>query len=384
MELSSIQALFDSSLISCLLYAIVLLSVLQGIRHGVIRSAGRLFSWAGRTLLTILAIILAAPFALWSSPYVQTWAEQVSSSVPQGELKWWWEMYYSAVYLISEFSLLRFVVLFMLSYVVASICFSLLAVLLLPERWRQGGLPAEERRSSWFSRVLGGGIGLVNGLLRCGIVILVLFIAISLYPNTRMSSYVEASSLYNHTVTAVVQPLTGSFIKDTLPVFTSAVEQELTGIFQRKYDVVDRSIPADIEEAAASIAADASGTEDKARRLYDWVGSRVSYDYGKVADYEQRGVWHEQTPEDTFATRMGVCIDYARLYAVMARSQGIDVRVVTGLGYNGKGGYGPHAWNEVYLPDQQQWIPLDPTWASAGNWFNPPKFAETHIEQSVL
>lgn len=384
MEIKDIAAWFDSSLVSCLLYVIVLISVLQGVRSGASRSAGRLFSWAGRTLLTVLALLLAAPFALFVSPYVQSWAEHISNSVPEGDLQWWWEMYYSAIYLISEFSLLRFAVLFMLSYVIANITFSLLAVLLIPERLRRGPVPTEGQRAGWMSRILGGLVGLLNGVLRGAIVIVILFIAVSLYPNNKWSSYVEASSLYSGTVKSVVQPLTGSFVKNTLPVFTSAVEQELTGIFQRKYDVVDRSIPDNIEQAAAEIVGNTTDTETKAKLLYDWVGSRVSYDYGKVADYEQRGVWHEQTPEDTFETKLGVCIDYARLYAVMARSQGIDVRVVTGLGYNGQGGYGPHAWNQVYVPDSGQWIPLDPTWASAGNWFNPPKFAETHVEQSVL
>lgn len=44
---------------------------------------------------------------------------------------------------------------------------------------------------------------------------------------------------------------------------------------------------------------------------------------------------------------------------MMARSQGLQVRVVTGQGYNGQGGYGPHAWNEVYLSEQKngfRWI----------------------------
>lgn len=93
-------------------------------------------------------------------------------------------------------------------------------------------------------------------------------------------------------------------------------------------------------------------------------------------------IWKEQTPEETYATRKGVCIDYSRLYAVMARSIGLEVKVVTGLGYDGRGGYGPHAWNEVYLNDSSKWVPLDSTWVSSGgNWFNPPNFNQTHIRE---
>ncbi|MNR04313.1 Transglutaminase-like superfamily protein [compost metagenome] len=104
--------------------------------------------------------------------------------------------------------------------------------------------------------------------------------------------------------------------------------------------------------------------------LYSWVGTRVQYDWNKVKLYEEQRIWKEQTPEDTFNTKEGVCIDYSRLYAQMARSVGLDVKVVTGLGYDGQGGYGPHAWNEVYLRETNKWVPLDSTWVASGaNWF---------------
>ena len=91
----------------------------------------------------------------------------------------------------------------------------------------------------------------------------------------------------------------------------------------------------------------------------------------------------EQTPTETFDTHKGVCIDVARLYAVMARAAGLEVRVVTGLGATGNGSYGPHAWNEVRLADKGgAWIPLDATWASSGDWFNPSGFSSTHLRET--
>ncbi|GJM78626.1 hypothetical protein HMSSN139_11220 [Paenibacillus sp. HMSSN-139] len=148
--------------------------------------------------------------------------------------------------------------------------------------------------------------------------------------------------------------------------------------------MIDANIPESIELAAAEVAKGADTDEEKARRLYDWVGTRVSYDYDKVKDYEEKGIWHEQTPQMTFDTKRGVCIDYSRLYAVMARSLGLQVKVVTGLGYDGQGGYGPHAWNEVYLSEKNAWIPLDSTWAKSGDWFNPPAFNETHVPDKLI
>jgi len=69
---------------------------------------------------------------------------------------------------------------------------------------------------------------------------------------------------------------------------------------------------------------------------------------------------------------------------VMARSIDLNVKIVTGLGYDGRGGFGPHAWNEVQLANGQ-WAPLDATWHSSGiNWFNTPDFHKTHVRREVL
>ena len=181
-----------------------------------------------------------------------------------------------------------------------------------------------------------------------------------------------------------LEPLAGEALHTRLPVLTETISAEMGDILRRRYEVIDNQVPDDIAGAAAEIAGGASGDEEKARLLYDWVGSRIVYDYDKADNYIQRGIWKEQTPQDTFDSRLGVCIDYARLYAVMARSQGLEVRVVTGLGYDGRGGYGSHAWNEVFVGEREAWIPLDPTWAGSGNWFNPPDFDETHIKETVL
>src|SRR4029453_5070562 len=119
-----------------------------------------------------------------------------------------------------------------------------------------------------------------------------------------------------------------------------AVEAQFQQILQRKYEIIDYAIPAEIEQAALFVTKDAKSKEEKARSLYEWLGTRIAYDYDKARNYEEQGIWKEQTPPETFAARKGVCIDIARLYAVMARSAGLEVRVVTGMGADGRGGYG--------------------------------------------
>lgn len=378
-----IRSLREFNAVSIFLLLILLVSLLQGWRRGASRSAGRLLSLLREGVFILVALVLSVPFTLWASPKVQEWLTEYSSTIPNRDLSVWEQIYYTFMSSMAEFPLLRFAVLFMLSYSIIRLLMRWLTVLVF------GGkdalfVPGTRQSSSLFSRLSGAAIGLLIGAGRCIVVVALLFVFATLYPDSSFTRYVEASPIYQEGAKRVIEPLSGNLVKDKLPVFTKAVEKELSGIMQRKYEVIDHAIPDDIDAAAAEIVKGAKTDEDKARRLYDWVGTRVQYDYGKVDDYEQKGIWHEQTPQDTFDTKKGVCIDYARLYAMMARSQGLQVRVVTGQGYNGQGGYGPHAWNEVYLSEQKKWVPLDPTWAQSGNWFNPPNFAATHIRDGIL
>lgn len=380
---SWIESLKEFNIISILLLLILLVSLLQGWSRGASRSAGRLLSLLRESVFILLGLVLAVPFTLWVSPRVQEWLADYASQLPNRDLKMWEQIYYTFITAMADFPLMRFAVIFIVSYSIIRFLIRWLTVLIF------GGSsalfnPRGKSSASLLSRLAGACIGLLIGAGRCIVVVALLFVYVSLYPHTSFTQYVEASPIYKEGAQRVIEPLSGHLVKDKLPVFTKAVEKELNGIMQRKYEVIDHAIPSDIEAAAAEIVKGADTDEEKARKLYDWVGTRVQYDYGKVDDYEQRGIWHEQTPQDTFNTKKGVCIDYARLYAVMARSQGLQVKVVTGQGYDGQGGYGPHAWNEVYLPEKNKWVPLDPTWAQSGDWFNPPKFAETHIKEQML
>ncbi|KHF35850.1 Transglutaminase-like superfamily protein [Paenibacillus sp. P1XP2] len=305
-----IQSLREFNAVSIFLLLILLVSLLQGWRRGASRSAGRLLSLLREGVFILVALVLSVPFTLWASPKVQEWLTEYSSTIPNRDLSVWEQIYYTFMSSMAEFPLLRFAVLFMLSYSIIRLLMRWLTVLVF------GGkdalfVPGTRQSSSLFSRLSGAAIGLLIGAGRCIVVVALLFVFATLYPDSSFTRYVEASPIYQEGAKRVIEPLSGNLVKDKLPVFTKAVEKELSGIMQRKYEVIDHAIPDDIDAAAAEIVKGAKTDEDKARRLYDWVGTRVQYDYGKVDDYEQKGIWHEQTPQDTFDTKKGVCIDYA-------------------------------------------------------------------------
>ncbi|MFD3260312.1 transglutaminase domain-containing protein [Paenibacillus lentus] len=378
-----IDSLREYNLISALLMLIMVISILQGLMRGASRSAGRLFTLFSGGLLSLLSILASIPFTMWIAPKVQQWLG--SFALPGRELSRWEQLYYTLITAVRDFPLMRFAVVFILSYWLIRSVMGLICAFAFGGDSLFGRLAAgREGAASGISRLMGAGIGAVIGAARCLMVIAVLFIVVTLFPNSGFSRYVEASPVYQQGARTIIEPLSGELIKDKLPVFTRGAREELNGILQRRYEVIDAEIPQDIEQTAATITANAKTDEEKARLLYEWIGTRVAYDYDKVRDYEEKDIWHEQTPQMTFDSKRGVCIDYSRLYAVMARSQGLQVKVVTGLGYDGRGGYGPHAWNEVYLTEKDVWIPLDATWARSGNWFNPPAFNETHVADNVI
>jgi len=375
-----VETLSETNVISILLVLTLVFSVAQGLKRGFFHSAGRLFGLLGSGLFTVAALILAVPVTMYLSPRIQLW--MAGLQMPDGELKAWQQIFYTVASLLSDSSLLRFLSILLVVYSLIRLVLGLLTPL-LPLQGRRIRASSDRKVTS-VSRLGGGIIGAVIGAVRCLVIIVLLFIGVGMNPDSPFSRYVESSPVYRQSTAAVIEPFAGKTVQDKLPVLTEIVAAEMDGILRRKYEVIDREIPADIKGAAAQIVLNSSSDEEKARRLYDWVGTRVSYDYAKADNYEQNRIWHEQSPQDTFDTRLGVCIDYARLYAVMARSQNLQVRVVTGQGYDGRGGYGPHAWNEVFIQERQAWIPLDSTWAQSGDWFNPEDFSSTHITESVL
>lgn len=373
------QSVADANVVSIILLLIVAFSLLQGLGRGFSRSTGRLFGLLGAGLSTIVALILAVPAAAYFSPRVEAWASGIKA--PGSDLSGWQQLYYTALSVLAASPVVRYLLLMLVSY---SLIRMLISAVLMLLPIGTGGRGRGEGKVSMFSRLGGAAVGLVIGLVRGLVLIAVLFVGVALNPGSNFSRYVESSPVYSQSAAALIEPFAGEAVHSRLPVLTQAVAKEMDDILRRKYEIIDHDIPSDIEGAAREVAGKGKSDEEKARLLYDWVGSRVSYDYAKAENYEKNRIWHEQNPQETFDTRRGVCIDYARLYAMMARSQGLKVHVVTGKGSDGRGGYGPHAWNEVYISSRQAWIPLDPTWASSGDWFNNKDFYDTHIKESVL
>lgn len=104
----------------------------------------------------------------------------------------------------------------------------------------------------------------------------------------------------------------------------------------------------DVKQQAAEIVGDEKSSYAACSKLRSWLHSNV-----KV----KADIGITRSASDVLKSKMGVCRDYAVLFAAMARSVGIPAKVVSGLVYLNDGFY-YHAWVECYVG---KWVAFDAT-----------------------
>jgi hypothetical protein len=135
-----------------------------------------------------------------------------------------------------------------------------------------------------------------------------------------------------------------------------------------------------IIEKALEITKHLNSDVEKAKAIYNWVIQNIEYDYEKYSKHLTNDYNNEYGALLALNTRKGVCYDYVALTAALGRASGIQTKLVKGTGIiNGRTGY--HAWNEMYLEEQNKWVKLDTTFAAVlkGNYFDNEDFDESHI-----
>lgn len=104
------------------------------------------------------------------------------------------------------------------------------------------------------------------------------------------------------------------------------------------------------------------------KEIFDFVVDALDYNYSRVSSNENRHgakVALERADD-------AVCQEYTDLFIAVARANGIPARQATGYAFTNNNIIRPlslvkdilHAWPEYYDEAKQQWIPVDPTWAS--------------------
>lgn len=111
-------------------------------------------------------------------------------------------------------------------------------------------------------------------------------------------------------------------------------------------------------QKAKEITKEANSDKEKATLIYNYITKHIQYDFKKAANVQ---VGYIPSIDSTLDTSLGMCFDYAVLYAAMMRSVDVPTKMV--MGYT-KIAPEYHAWNEVYLGDSDGWVTIDTTYDS--------------------
>ena len=97
--------------------------------------------------------------------------------------------------------------------------------------------------------------------------------------------------------------------------------------------------------------------EEKVEAIYNYIINNIKYD-NKKASTVQPG--YIPSIDSTLKSQLGICYDYAVLFAAMLRS--VDIPTKLSMGYKSDINY-YHAWNQVYL--NGKWVNIDTTYDAA-------------------
>lgn len=217
-----------------------------------------------------------------------------------------------------------------------------------------------------------------------------------------ISEQLEESRIYKFVDQYALQPLMNSSYAQKLPVlFNQSIaqldESQLPEVFQGSGSLPDKlnngiriiwyfngvtleeavKSNSDIDGFAVNLVKSETSSRKKARIIYKWIGSNIKYDFEKAEKVSNNIGDTSSGAIQAFNTRKGICFDSSALYVAMCKAVGLKTRLVVGMGFNGLA-WGEHAWNQVYIPEEDTWVNVDTTFAVGGNYFDRPNFDADH------
>lgn len=137
-----------------------------------------------------------------------------------------------------------------------------------------------------------------------------------------------------------------------------AFEQEMAPYLASTELVSFDKSPVSVEQAEVWCQGLESDSE-KAEVVYQNLVTSLNYDFEKASTLTST---YFADRDETLNNQEGICLDFATLYGVMLRSQGIPTKIVMGH-KSDIDSY--HAWNQVYLSSQDEWVNIDITYGQS-------------------
>lgn len=223
--------------------------------------------------------------------------------------------------------------------------------------------------------------GIFAGCIKVCIIIAMLVLPSTVFNSKSINSFLENVVKQEYSANESNQNEVKGFIKN----IQSSKDGYTKPIVIYNGVTIDEGIKsnAQIDNKAMELTKNAKSDRERAKILYSWIGSNVKYDDDKAKEVLEKNDISKMPKSGAiaaFESRSGICFDKACLYVAMARAINFKVKLVGGQAYDGKE-YVGHAWNQVYLNDENRWINVDPTFYDGGNYFDSNLFNKHNIEE---
>ncbi|NLK44831.1 MAG: transglutaminase domain-containing protein [Tissierellia bacterium] len=154
--------------------------------------------------------------------------------------------------------------------------------------------------------------------------------------------------------------------QDLVEIEVEAIDEEKKNekdVYLQSIQMINWNGEMEAIKKAEDLTKNAKTNMEKVAAIYNYIIKNISYDT-KKANIINRKSNYIPDIDKIFEAQIGICYDYASLFAAMLRSQGIPTKLV--MGYNQDiNEY--HAWNEVYIEEIDQWVIIDTTYDAGIN-----------------
>jgi hypothetical protein len=239
-------------------------------------------------------------------------------------------------------------------------------------------------------------IGALAQIPRAAVLVFIAALLLNFYayyfPSQPLTRLMRESSGYQLLYKNAVSPVLNSNLAQKIPVLVNDYFRQTPVPGSTKGRVItyfngvtlEEAVKSDsqIDATARQVVGSTRENRQKAYLIYQWITRNVHYDERKAAALSQDPSGIKSGSIMAFNTRRGVCFDYSCLYVSMCREVGLKVRLLTGLGYSGTS-WGDHAWNQVYIPEENRWLNVDATFGTVNNYFDKPDFNVDHRDAEV-